>query len=431
MTWYIEEQGKVYLDYNATTPIDKDVKQSIMDAFHIWGNPSSNNELGKKAKDGIEEARENVARLLHVSAKEIFFTSGGTETNSWVIYSCIEHRKAVWGRDYKPHIIASAIEHPSILEPLRDLKKKQEIGKLLPIQFPNDICSSDLTEIGIDLQTGRVKLNDLEEAFCERTCLVSVMTANNETGVIQPVAEVAEIARKCENKFESRIFVHSDASQAIGKIDVSVNALNADFVTVTGHKFYGPRIGALVLKDESKVPLKALFLGGNQERSKRAGTENTPLIVGLGKAAQMALNGLQKYSEHMQKIRDYFEKQLKETLNDKIMINFEASERLPNTSSVVFVKYGGDASELLSKCKSFIASTGAACHAATEQCSGVLTACGIRDELARRTVRFSFGRDSTCDEVDRVMNELKAIMFMSRYGSSLLNAINKGPISGF
>ncbi|VIO92829.1 aminotransferase, class V family protein [Brugia malayi] len=416
MTWYIEEQEKVYLDYNATTPIDKDVKQSIVDAFNIWGNPSSNNELGKKAKDGIEEARENVARLLHVSAKEIFFTSGGTETNNWVIYNCIEHRKAVWGRDYKPHIIASAIEHPSILEPLRDLKKKQEI---------------DLTEISIDLETGRVKLNDLEEAFCERTCLVSVMTANNETGVIQPVAEVAEIARKCENKFESRIFVHSDVSQAIGKIDVNVNALNVDFVTVTGHKFYGPRIGALVLRDESKVPLRALFLGGNQERSKRAGTENTPLIVGLGKAAQVALSGLQSYSKHMQKIRDYFEKQLKEKLNDEIMINFEASERLPNTSSVIFVKYGGNASELLSKCKSFIASTGAACHAATEQCSGVLTACGIRDELARRTVRFSFGRDSTSDEVDRVVNELKAIMFMSKYGSSLLNAINKGPISGF
>ncbi|VIO92830.1 Uncharacterized protein BM_BM3359 [Brugia malayi] len=339
-----------------------------------------------------------------------------SSTNNWVIYNCIEHRKAVWGRDYKPHIIASAIEHPSILEPLRDLKKKQEI---------------DLTEISIDLETGRVKLNDLEEAFCERTCLVSVMTANNETGVIQPVAEVAEIARKCENKFESRIFVHSDVSQAIGKIDVNVNALNVDFVTVTGHKFYGPRIGALVLRDESKVPLRALFLGGNQERSKRAGTENTPLIVGLGKAAQVALSGLQSYSKHMQKIRDYFEKQLKEKLNDEIMINFEASERLPNTSSVIFVKYGGNASELLSKCKSFIASTGAACHAATEQCSGVLTACGIRDELARRTVRFSFGRDSTSDEVDRVVNELKAIMFMSKYGSSLLNAINKGPISGF
>uniref|UniRef100_A0A0R3RQY7 Selenocysteine lyase n=1 Tax=Elaeophora elaphi TaxID=1147741 RepID=A0A0R3RQY7_9BILA len=416
MAWYIEEQEKAYLDYNATTPIDKDVERSMVNAFRIWGNPSSNNELGKKAKDVIEEARENMARLLHVSAKEIFFTSGGTETNSWVIYNCIEHRKAVWGRDYKPHVIASVIEHPSILEPLRDLKKKQEI---------------DLTEIDIDPATGRVNLDDLEGAFCDRTCLVSVMTANNETGVIQPVAAVAEIARKCENKFEGRIFVHSDASQAVGKIDVNVNALNVDFVTVTGHKFYGPRIGALVVRAENKVPLRAMFLGGSQERSKRAGTENTPMIVGLGKAAQVALNGLQEYSAHMQKIRDHFEKQLKEALNDDIMINFGTSERLPNTSSVAFVKYPKNAFELLSKCKSFIASTGAACHAATQQCSQVLTACGVREEFALRTVRFSFGRDSTCDEVDRVVKELKAIMFMSKYGGSLLNSINKGPISDF
>uniref|UniRef100_A0A1I7V5Y2 Selenocysteine lyase n=1 Tax=Loa loa TaxID=7209 RepID=A0A1I7V5Y2_LOALO len=416
MAWYIEEQGKVYMDYNASTPIDKDVERSMVNAFRIWGNPSSNNELGQKAKDMIEEARENVARLLHVTDKEVFFTSGGTETNSWVIYNCIEHRKAVWGRDYKPHIMASAIEHSSILEPLRDLKKKQEI---------------DLTEIDIDLTTGQVKLDDLEDAFCDRTCLVSVMMANNETGIIQPVAAIAEITRKYENKFGSRIFVHSDASQTIGKVDVNVNALNVDFVTVTGHKFYGPRIGALVVRAESKVPLRAMFLGGNQERGKRAGTENTPMIVGLGKAAQVALSRLQEYSEHMQKIRDYFEKRLKEALSNEIVINFETSERLPNTSSVAFVKYAGDASELLSKCKSFIASTGAACHAATQQCSQVLTACGIRDELALRTVRFSFGRDSTYDEVDRVVNELKAIMFMGKYGSSLLNVINKGPISGF
>ncbi|EFO20355.1 aminotransferase [Loa loa] len=417
MAWYIEEQGKVYMDYNASTPIDKDVERSMVNAFRIWGNPSSNNELGQKAKDMIEEARENVARLLHVTDKEVFFTSGGTETNSWVIYNCIEHRKAVWGRDYKPHIMASAIEHSSILEPLRDLKKKQEIA--------------DLTEIDIDLTTGQVKLDDLEDAFCDRTCLVSVMMANNETGIIQPVAAIAEITRKYENKFGSRIFVHSDASQTIGKVDVNVNALNVDFVTVTGHKFYGPRIGALVVRAESKVPLRAMFLGGNQERGKRAGTENTPMIVGLGKAAQVALSRLQEYSEHMQKIRDYFEKRLKEALSNEIVINFETSERLPNTSSVAFVKYAGDASELLSKCKSFIASTGAACHAATQQCSQVLTACGIRDELALRTVRFSFGRDSTYDEVDRVVNELKAIMFMGKYGSSLLNVINKGPISGF
>ncbi|VDM91815.1 unnamed protein product [Litomosoides sigmodontis] len=155
------------------------------------------------------------------------------------------------------------------------------------------------------------------------------------------------------------------------------------------------------------------------------------MIAGLGKAAQVALSGLQEYSDHMQKIRDYFEEKLKEALNDEVVINFEISERLPNTSSVTFVKYPGDAFELLSKCKSFIASNGAACHAATQQCSQVLTACGIREQFALRTVRFSFGRDSTHDEVDRAVSELKAIIFMGKYGSSLLNVINRGPISDF
>ncbi|VDN01714.1 unnamed protein product [Thelazia callipaeda] len=416
MAWYIEEQEKVYLDYNATTPIDKEVERAMINAFRIWGNPSSNNHFGKKAKNAIEEAREEIAKLLHVSSKEVFFTSGGTETNNWVIYNCIEHKKAVWGREYKPHVITSIIEHPSILNALRDWKKKQEI---------------DLTEIGVDPVTGQVNLIDLEGAFCDRTCLVTVMTANNETGVIQPVAAVAEIARRCEEKFEGRVFVHSDASQAVGKVDVNVNALNVDFVTVTGHKFYGPRIGALVIRAEKKVPLKAMLLGGNQEQGKRAGTENTPMIVGLGKAAQVAFSGLQEFSEHMQKVRNYFERRLKETFEDGIVIHFEESDRLPNTSSVAFLRYSGDASDLLSKCKSFIASTGAACHAATQQCSQVLTASGIRYEVALQTVRFSFGRESRCDQVDQVVNELKAIIFMSKHCSSLLNAINKGPVPGF
>ncbi|KHN78262.1 Selenocysteine lyase [Toxocara canis] len=179
--WYIEEEERVYLDYNATTPLDNSVENAILESMKYWANPSSNNPFGKKAKEVVEAAREYVANMMHVSPKEVFFTSGGTESNWWVIYSAVEHFKAVCGREGKPHIITSSIEHPSILEPLRSLHEKGEL---------------EHTEIGVDPETGRVRVDEIEVALCERTVLVSVMLANNETGVIQPLAQIAEVARQ-------------------------------------------------------------------------------------------------------------------------------------------------------------------------------------------------------------------------------------------
>uniref|UniRef100_A0A0M3HS59 Selenocysteine lyase n=1 Tax=Ascaris lumbricoides TaxID=6252 RepID=A0A0M3HS59_ASCLU len=416
MAWYIEEQERIYLDYNATTPLEREVENAIAESMKYWANPSSNSPLGVKAKEVIEAARDDVAKMMHVNSKEVFFTSGGTETNYWVIHSAIEHFKAIYGREGKPHIVTSSIEHPSILEPLHWLSQKGEL---------------EHTEIGVDPSTGLVKLDDLEAALCERTVLVSVMLANNETGVIQPLSQIADIARRAGERYDSRVLVHTDAAQAVGKMDVDPDVLKTDFVTVVGHKFYGPRIGALVIRSEKTVPLQSLFRGGSQEHEKRAGTENTPMIAGLGAACRIVIERLPDFVEHMRDVRDYFEEQLKNALGDAVVIHFATSQRIPNTSSVSFVKYPGNASDLLSKCKSFFASTGAACHAGTNRISAVLSACGILDKVAFRTVRFSFGRDSSRAQVDRVVNELKSIAFFGKYGSSLLSAINKGPLPGF
>ncbi|VDK44314.1 unnamed protein product [Anisakis simplex] len=416
MAWYIEEQECTYLDYNATTPLDKFVEDTIVNSIKFWANPSSNNSLGRKAKEVIEAARERVASLLNVSAKEVFFTSGGTESNHWVIYNAVEHFKESHDHELKPHVVTSSIEHPSILELLRSLQTKGEI---------------EYTAVGVSAETGIVELNEVEDALCERTVLVSVMLANNETGVIQPVAKIADIARQASERFNSRILVHTDAAQAIGKIEVDMKVLKTDFITVVGHKVYGPRIGALVIRNEKTVPLQALFRGGFQENGKRAGTENTAMIAGLGAACQIASERLSANMRQMRHVRDYFEEQLRSILGDAVRIHFTKSERIPNTSSVSFIKYPGNAVDFLSKCKSFTASTGAACHAGTNGSSTVLLACGLSEEVACRTVRFSFGRESSEEQVDRVINEIKSVCFFGKYGSSLLKAINKGPVSGF
>uniref|UniRef100_A0A0N5AAY1 Selenocysteine lyase n=1 Tax=Syphacia muris TaxID=451379 RepID=A0A0N5AAY1_9BILA len=431
--WYIEEQEKVYLDYSATTPLDLEVVKAINIGLKYWANPSSSNPLGdtlggkekeggeeeegKKAKEAVEKARVELADLFHVTPREVFFTSGGTETNYWVIHSAIEHYKAQHGREAKPHLISSGIEHPSLLEPLHDLQNKNVI---------------DLTEINIDAKTGCVKLDELQAAINERTCLITVMLCNNETGVVQPLSEVATIARsQAESRYDIRILVHTDGAQAVGKMDIDLNELKVDFLTVVGHKFYGPRIGALILRSATTVPLISLFFGGGQEMNKRAGTENTPMIMGLGAAARVIANDLDSYIKSMEDIRNYFERRLKEVFKDGIVINFEKSNRAPHLSSVGFIKYEGTAVELLSKCSSFIASTGAACHSSGKKCSSVLINCGLSEQLASRTVRFSFGRQTKQSDVDRVISELSSIVFLSKYGSSLLKTFSKGPVPGF
>ncbi|KJH43370.1 aminotransferase, class V [Dictyocaulus viviparus] len=221
------------------------------------------------------------------------------------------------------------------------------------------------------------------------------MLANNETGVLQPIAELCDVVRQASRKYDSEVFLHTDACQAVGKIDVNINELKVDAVTISGHKFYGPRNGALVTRSKFAIQLIPMLQGGGQEGNLRSGTENTPMIMGLGAAANSCDSN--KAESLLRSIRDYFERQLQQYLPDQHVVNFSSSPRLPNTSSVTFPKYTHTSKHLMKKCKTFYASTGAACH--SEIVSPILMACGLPQELAERTIRFSFGRDNTKDDV--------------------------------
>ncbi|VDO18812.1 unnamed protein product [Heligmosomoides polygyrus] len=432
MSWYIEEQEPVYLDYNATTPLDSTVKKAIAEGLELWANPSSKTPLALKAKEAIEKAKRSLGELLHVSDAEVVFTSGGTEANNWVIYSAIESFKSASQRcSDVPHVISSTIEHPSILEPLRHLR---------------DNGSIELSLLPVDPTSGQVVPSDLEKFVSPSTCLLTVMLANNETGVLQPIPELSVAARRASKKHGNSIFVHSDASQAVGKLDVNIAELKVDAITVAGHKFYGPRNGALVVRSQYATQILPMLRGGGQERGLRSGTENTPVIMGLGAAAATFSP---KVEAHLRDIRDYFEQRLHELVPEEHVVHFQHSPRLPNTSSVAFPKYPKPSPDLVAK---YVTSSAMISHlvivtvetecASTSSAassyaflsswfSAVLLACGIPKEVAERTVRFSFGRETTKDDVDRVVKELKAILFLAKHGSSLMNVINKGPVPGF
>ncbi|CAJ0558242.1 unnamed protein product, partial [Mesorhabditis spiculigera] len=409
--WYLEEQQPIYLDYNATTPLDSEVRKVIIEALDLWANPSSNNPMAAKAKEAIEKARKQVADLMHVTPKEVIFTSGGTECNSWVIHSAIESSGLA-----KPHIVATEIEHPAIQNPLKKLKERGVI---------------DVTFCPVDKSKGYVLPETIGAAITAETCLVSVMLANNESGVIQPITEIADITRKMGDKFGRKILVHSDTTQAVGKMDINLDTLKIDYATVAGHKFYGPRCGALILRSALTVPINPMILGCTQESGLRAGTENTPMIAGLGKACEIAAEKLVEKEKKLLEHRQHFEDQLKAQLGDQVLINFDASPRLANSSSVAFPKYAETSADLLAKCKSFYASTAAAGHSKEKKASKILLASGVPEDVALRSVRFSIGRDTTKEELDRVVKELKAMLFLSKNAGSLMGALGKGPVAGF
>ncbi|CAI4226564.1 unnamed protein product [Auanema sp. JU1783] len=384
---------QIYVDYNATTPLEPDVVAAVNEGLYLWANPSSNHPLSSKAAEEIDVARTHIATLLNVEKHEVIFTSGGTESNNWIIHSAVS--KYIEGNPSKiPHVICSAIEHPSILNKLHDLVNHKII---------------ELSECDISLETGVIDLDCFEQLLRDNTCLVTVMLANNETGVIQPIRGISDILKKNEAKLGGACFFHTDASQAIGKMKVDLVELGADALTVVGHKFYGPRNGALIVREPWKsLYLKPLLFGGNQEFGFRSGTENTPMIMGLGAAAKLSYQNIDMYNHHLLDVRDYFEERLNVELPNNYVVNFKTSPRLPNTSSVSFHNYPGNACELLESCKAFLASTGAACH--TGAVSAILTSCGVAYEISSRTIRFSFGRESTKADVATIIAELKQVL---------------------
>ncbi len=357
----------IYLDYNATTPVHPEVREAMMPYFEgIFGNPSSAHAFGARAKTAVEQARAQLAALVGCPNHEIVFTSGGSESNNLAIKGV-----AMAYRSRGNHIITSSIEHPAVSEVCDYLERN----------------GFRITRLPVDAN-GMVSTNDLREAITPETILVTIMHASNEVGTVQPIREIAEIAR------EHGIILHTDAAQSAGKIPV--NNLGADLVSLAGHKFYAPKgVGALRVREG--VRLEKLIHGADHEHDLRAGTENVPYIVGLGKAAEIALRDLDQNAGHTRKMRDLLFDLIQREVPE-VVLNGHPEHRLPNTLSLSFP--GINASLILSECSAEVAaSAGAACHAGGTGISATLAAMHLPFDIARGTIRFSTGRSTTEEEI--------------------------------
>ncbi|XP_073928219.1 selenocysteine lyase isoform X2 [Castor canadensis] len=401
-------ERKVYMDYNATTPLEPEVIQAVTEAMQeAWGNPSSSYTAGRRAKDVIKSAREALAKMIGGKAQDIIFTSGGTESNNLVIQSVVKqfHENQASkgdtveqhspGDGTKPHFITCTVEHDSIRLPLEHLVEEQ---------------------MAVSKVNGQAEVEDILAAVRPTTCLVTIMLANNETGVIMPVPEISQRIKALNQRRTAcglpRILMHTDAAQALGKRRVDVEDLGVDFLTIVGHKFYGPRIGALYVRGLGKLtPLYPMLFGGGQERNFRPGTENTPMIAGLGKAAELVTKSCEVYEAHMRDVRDYLEERLQAEFGKKrIHLNsqFPGTERLPNTCNFSIQGPQLQGYMVLAQCQTLLASVGAACHSDHgDQPSPVLLSCGIPFDVARNALRLSVGRSTTRAEVDLVVQDLK------------------------
>lgn len=375
----------IYLDYNATTPVDPAVVEELLPWLEEeFGNPSSNHPYGQAARKAVELARSRVAALFGCDLSEIIFTSGGTEADNHALIG-----SAFANRDKGRHIISTSIEHPAVLETLRWLEHQGFSITLLPVD-----------------RTGRVDPETVRRAITGETILVSVIHANNEVGTIQPLAEIGAITR------EYGIIFHTDAAQSVGKVPTRVDELRVDLLTVAGHKFYAPKgIGALYIR--RGTPIASYLHGAGHEGGRRAGTENVPYIAALGKACELAAERLASDAERILALRERFHDRLRELAGD-VDLNGHPTERLPNTLNVSFRDVVG--AELLARTPEIAASTGSACHDGSGELSGVLKAMGTPREQGFGAVRFSLGRLTTAEEIDlaadvvaRKVKELRAI----------------------
>uniref|UniRef100_A0A667ZWH8 Selenocysteine lyase n=1 Tax=Myripristis murdjan TaxID=586833 RepID=A0A667ZWH8_9TELE len=384
----------IYMDYNATTPLEPEVISAISEALkEAWGNPSSNYIAGAKAKVIINQSRENVARMVGGKAEDIIFTSGGTEVSITVFR--VQHCQN--GSDSLPHIIVSNVEHDSVK---LTAERLQQEGKAV------------VTFVPVSKVTARVEVEDIIAAVRPTTCLVSIMLANNETGVLMPVQEICQRIKSLNKQHQQcRILLHTDAAQALGKIPVDACDLGVDYLTIVGHKFYAPRIGALYVNGPgTRTPLYPMLFGGGQERNFRPGTENTPMIAGLGKAAELVMSNLSDYQSHMQTTRLYLEERLRAVFREKIHFNshFPSSDILPNTCNVSILGPRLQGRKVLSKCMRLLASVGATCHSDSgDRPSHILLSCGIPAEVAANALRLSVGRYTSKADVDTVVEDLR------------------------
>jgi cysteine desulfurase len=362
------EAPGIYLDFNASTPIAPEVADAMRGVFtEPFGNPSSEHWAGEPAKRAIEKARTQVAALLKCRPSEIVFTSGGSEANNHALKGVFFAKGQA-----KAHFITTQVEHPAIVNPCRFLERLGATATYLPVDG-----------------FGRVDPDDVRRAITPETILISVMHANNEIGTIQPIPEIARIAR------EHGILFHTDAAQSVGKVATRTNELGVDLLSVAGHKLYGPKgVGALFVREQ--VRLEPLIHGAGHELGRRAGTENILLGVGLGAACTISQSWLGM--ESVQQLRDLFWDMLQDSFGDQIALNGHPTERLPNTLNVSFIGRAG--SEILARMENVAASTGSACHSGSVELSPVLKAMKVPSQIGIGVIRFSLGRTTTREEIE-------------------------------
>ncbi|MEA2848761.1 MAG: cysteine desulfurase [Rhodospirillaceae bacterium] len=368
----------IYLDYQATTPMDPRVLEAMMPYFtYKFGNPHSrSHSYGWEAEEGVEKARGQVAKLIGADEKEVIFTSGATESNNLAIRGVAEFYK-----DRKNHIVTTVTEHKCVLDTCRHLEQQGFDVTYLPVQ-----------------KNGLIDLDVLRAAVTDKTVVVSIMAVNNEIGVIQPLAEIGKICR------EKKAFFHTDAAQAAGKIPLDVEAMNIDLMSISGHKIYGPKgIGALYVRRKPRVRLVPLIVGGGQERGFRSGTLPTPLCVGLGEAAEIAMKEMDAESKRLAKLQARMLKGLNAKLTD-IHVNGDLEHRIPGNLNIGFAYVEGES--LMMGIKGLSVSSGSACTSASLEPSYVLRALGVEEDMAHTSLRIGLGRFTTEQEVDTAVDEL-------------------------
>ena len=381
---------RIYLDHNATTPLHPEVLEAMLPYYkEAFGNPSTIYSFGQETRKATDEARETVANLIGASPEEIIFTSGGTEADNLALKGV----PAALEKKGK-HIITSSIEHHAVLSTLKYLEKRGCQVSFLPVD-----------------EHGWLDPGEVEEAITSQTVLISVMYANNEVGTIEPISEIGEIAQK------AGIYLHTDAVQTIGKIKVNVDDLKVDLLSLSAHKFYGPKgVGALYVRKGTRI--YPLLHGGYQERRRRAGTENVAGIVGLGKAAEIAPKEMVQQSRRESNLRDRLEKMIRENINH-CQLNGHPTQRLPNTLNISFEFIEGESLILNLDLKGIAASTGSACTSGSLESSHVLMAMGVAPEIAQGSIRFSLGRDNRKEDIDYTVENLVEIVTRLREMSPL------------
>lgn len=386
---------KVYLDHSATTPVDQEVAALMMMYYtEKYGNPSSVHSYGREAKQALEESRRQVAELLGSTPQEITFTSGGTEADNLAIIGTAEalHKKG-------KHIITSAVEHHAVLETCEFLEKN----------------GFELTIIPVDSE-GMVSVEEVQKAIRPDTILISIMHANNEVGTIQPIAEIGKLAR------EHGITFHVDAVQSFGKIPINVKEMNVDLMTVSSHKIYGPKgVGALYVR--KGIRITPMAHGGGQEKRRRSGTENTPGIIGFGKASELAGQRMSEEAEHQIALRDKLMNGIVERIEHVKVNGPIGSKRLPNNVNVSIRFIEGESLLLSLDMLGIAASSGSACTSGSLDPSHVLLAMGLVHEIAHGSLRFTLGRQNTEEEIDYVLEQLPKIVERLRMMSPLYDQV--------